>query len=178
MSRAAGARIVSGLANPRDQSGRGDEGRGVGRRSRSAPSSSAHQRTAERRSGDFRDRVDRFALAVGIEQALARHEVGDEDVVGEIEEHGANAGDGGDRVEDGQRQHVAHAPRSGMASSAAARIRSVAISSGRRRCRSTQPPANHATSTPGSDSATASEAQLVGGRVDDAGWPPSAAPCA
>ena len=45
------------------------------------------QRAAERGPGDFGDGVDRLALAVGVEQALARHEVGDEHVVGEVEEH-------------------------------------------------------------------------------------------
>ncbi len=99
-----GRRLV--LADARDQQRGHDERRGVGQDGeRRRPQ--RHQRSAERGARDFGDRVDGAALAVRVEQPLARHEVGDEHVVGEIEQHRADAGDRRDRIQDRQRQHMA-----------------------------------------------------------------------
>ena len=61
------------------------------------------QRAAQRRSGNLRDGVDGLALAVGVEEPLAGDEVGDEHVVGEVIQHGRDAGDDGDGIQQGQR---------------------------------------------------------------------------
>jgi hypothetical protein len=46
------------------------------------------------------------ALAVGLQQMFAAHEVGDEDVIGQLEQHGRDAGDGRDQIEERHRQQV------------------------------------------------------------------------
>ena len=63
------------------------------------------QRAAERGTRDLGDGVERLALAVRVEQAFPADEVGDVDVVGELEQHARDAGDRGDGEQQRQRQH-------------------------------------------------------------------------
>ena len=101
--RGGGERDPFAPVDPREERRRNDERHGVDgdRDGRGQP---RDQRAAERRAGDLGDRVDRFPLAVGVEQALPPDEVGDEHVVGQVVQHGRDAGDDGDRVEQRQRE--------------------------------------------------------------------------
>jgi hypothetical protein len=84
------------------QQRRHDEGESI-RRDGDRRGQPRDERAAQGRARDLRDGVDGLALAVGVEQALRRHQIGDEHVVGEVVEHRRHSGDDGDCEQQRQR---------------------------------------------------------------------------
>ena len=119
------------------------------------------ERAAECGTGDLGDGVDGLALAVCVEQAVATHEVGDEHVVGELEQHAWRSPvTAATAIQERQRQRAVPTRQAGSTRSATQRTRSAPISTGRRRWRSTKPPPTQASSARGSVSCSARKPEI------------------
>ena len=111
----------------------------VGRRER------LDQQPADARAGDLADRLAGLQLGVAVDQLLPADQPWQVGLVGDVEEDRAHAGDECDHVQLPDGQHARELARAGIDASAAARIRSLTISTVRKRMRSTHAPAGSPT---------------------------------